>query len=352
LSYLWEYSYSLLAIFAISLFLYFCEGFDVVHTHNPPDMFVIIAAFYKLLGKRVVYDHHDLSPEMYDARFRGQGYRLVYDAFVLFEKLACRLADHVIATNQSYKKIEMERGGVPEERITIVRNGPDLNRVQLVEPDPQLRRMGKTIIGYVGEMGFQDGVDYLIRAIQHLVSDLGRRDFLCILVGEGDAWGELKALSTQLGLDEYIRFTGDIPDADLMRYLSSADICVVPDPSNAFTDRSTMIKVMEFMTLSRPIVAFDLPEHRFSAQDAAVYARPNDELDFARKIALLMDDPARRHTMGQRGRKRIEQQLAWPHQEQQLLAAYAALTAAPPPCPPHRKEWEKAGGDGGGEQAM
>src|SRR2546426_1649221 len=158
LGYLWEYGYSMAAAFVISLRVFFGEGFNVIHAHNPPDTFVFIAAFYKLFGKRFIYDHHDLSPEMYYARFPGGGSWLVHQALVWLEKLSCRLADHVIATNESYKKMEMERDGVPGERITVVRNWTDLHLRSPVEPEPALREMGKTIIGYVGVMGFQDGV--------------------------------------------------------------------------------------------------------------------------------------------------------------------------------------------------
>jgi glycosyltransferase involved in cell wall biosynthesis len=325
LGYLREYGYAMAATFILSWLVFFREGFDIIHAHNPPDTFVFIAAFYKLLGKRFVFDHHDLSPEMYYARFGGGGNRLVHQVLVWLEKLSCKLADHVIATNQSYRMIEMKRGGVPEERITIVRNGPDLKRVRPVEPDPALRKKGKTIIGYVGVMGFQDGIDYFLRALHHLANDLERTDFFCILIGRGDAWASMRILATQLNLDGYVWFTGRVSDADLIRYLSTADICVDPDPSNDFNDRCTMIKMTEYMALGKPIVAFDLPEHRFTAQDAAVYARPNNELDFARQIARLMDNPEQRQKMGQIGRGRIETELAWIHQEQYLLKAYEAL---------------------------
>lgn len=323
--YLWEYGYSLVAMLLFSLFVFIYDRFSIIHAHNPPDISVLIAALYKPFGVRFIFDHHDIAPENYHARFTDGGNRLVYYALVFFEILSCRLANHVIATNESYKKLEMQRSKLPEERITIVRNGPDLNRVRLVDPDPQLRDSGKTILGYVGIMGVQDGVDYLLRALRHLIDDVGRTDFFCIIVGKGDAWNDLRALATELQLDEYVWFTGRIPDEDLMRYLSTADICVGPDPKNPFTDRSTMIKMTEFMALAKPIVAFDLTEHRFTAQEAALYAEPNDERDFARKIAMLMDDPQRRRQMGQYGRERIEKHLAWNHQEQPLLAAYASL---------------------------
>ncbi|MDX1523568.1 MAG: glycosyltransferase family 4 protein [Anaerolineae bacterium] len=325
LGYLWEYGYAMMATLLLSLLVFFRDGFDVLHAHNPPDTFVFIAAIYKLFGKRFIFDHHDLSPEMYHARFDGQGSRLVYLVLLCLEKLSFRLADHVIATNESYKKIALERGRVPEERITVVRNGPESGRVRLVPPDANLRRLNKTIIGYVGEMGFQDGIDYLLRALHHLLYDLGRTDFFCVLIGHGDAWDTLNDLAIALSLEKVVWFTGHVTDAELIRYLSSADICVDPDPSNPFTDRSTMIKMMEYMALGKPIVAFDLPEHRVTAQVAAVYAKPNNELDFAQKIALLMDNPIRRQYASRYGKQRVETSLAWPRQATNLLAAYAAL---------------------------
>jgi glycosyltransferase involved in cell wall biosynthesis len=325
LGYLLEYGYSLIATFLISLLIALREGFDIIHAHNPPDVFVILAIFYKLFGKQFVFDHHDLSPEMYNARFKGSGNLFVYQALLFFEKLTFWAADHVITTNQSYKNIAMNRGGVPEENVSIVRNGPELSRVQPVNPDPELRKRASTIIGYVGVMGFQDGVDYLIRAISHLVN-LGRDDFYCIIIGKGDSLSYLKALTAELRLQSYIWFTGRISDADLVRYLSTADICVDPDPSNPFNDRSTMIKMMEYMALGKPIVAFDLPEHKVTAQSAAIYATSNDELDFACKVAWLMDNPEQCKEMGKIGRERIVRELAWMHQEKNLLSAYASLS--------------------------
>ena len=344
LGYLLEYGYSLAATFLISLFIFARYGFDVIHANNPPDVLVLVAAFYKLFGVRFVFDHHDLAPEMYYARFRGRGKRLVYHVLVLFEKLSCRLADHVIATNESYKAIEMQRGGVPADRITIVRNGPNLDRVRPVDPDPELRQRGRTIIGYLGAMAVQDGVDYLLRALRHLIHDLGRTDFFCVVIGPEDKTAGLEALITDLGLEKYVWRTGYIPHADLVRYLSTADICVDPDPSNPFNDRCTMTKMMVYMALGRPIVAFDLPEHRFSAQQAALYVKPNDELEFARALTELMDDAERRKTMGSFGRHRVESALAWSFSVPPLLEVYRKVTTAPAPrsaterLQPHRAE--------------
>ncbi|KAA3620022.1 MAG: glycosyltransferase WbuB [Calditrichaeota bacterium] len=325
LGYIWEYSYSMLASFFLSLYVFFNRGFDVIHAHNPPDTFVFIAAFYKIFGKQFVFDHHDLSPEMYYARFSGEGNKIVYKALLAIEKMTFRFADHVIATNESYKEIAVTRGKVDKEKVSIVRNGPELKRLRLSEPDQELQAMGKTIIGFVGDMGYHDGVDNLIRAIHCLVTELGRTDFYCVIIGEGDAWEDMKKLTTKLKLDTYVRFTGFIPDADMLRYLSTADICVDPDPKNDFTNRSTMIKMMEYMALAKPIVAFRLKEHTVTALEAASYAQPNDPADLARCIAELMDNPEQRQKMGKIGRKRIETELAWQFQEPNLVTAYESL---------------------------
>src|SRR6202047_3199771 len=322
LGYLWEYGYSTAASFAISLLVFMGEGFDVVHAHNPPETFVFIGAFYKLFGKRFVFDHHDLSPEMYRARFPDGGSRIVYQALVLLEKLTCAAADHVIATNQSYRKVEIERDHVPESRITIVRNGVEVQRDRPIQPDASLRKKAKTIIGYVGVMGFQDGLDYLLRALHHLLHGLGRNDFYCVLMGDGDAWAGLKVLTKQLCLQDYVWFTGQGHGEELSRYLSAADICVYPRRANAYNDRSTMIKIMEYMAFEKPIVAFDLPEHRVTAREAAVYVTPNDEHAFAVALARLMDDAVTRKSMGASGQLRIETELAWRFSVSNLLEVY------------------------------
>jgi len=323
LGYIWEYGWSMAASFVLTALVFLTEGFDAIHAHNPPDTFVFIAMLYKLFGKRYVYDHHDLSAEMYQARVSGRGNPIVYRVLIWLEKLTCFFADHVIVTNESYKKFAMERGRVPENRITIVRNGIDLTSLNWTsEPDRGLRGLGKTIIGFVGVMGFQDGVDCLLRVLQHLVYDLRRTDFHCVLIGGGDAWASLKAQAHQRGLDEHVQFMGFIFGEELRRYLSAADICVDASPSNPYTNHSTMFKIMEYMSLGKPIVAFDLTEHRFTAQEAAVYVPANDESAFARAIAQLMDDQQRRAALGEVGPRRIKTQLAWEYSIPNLLRAY------------------------------
>jgi glycosyltransferase involved in cell wall biosynthesis len=214
---------------------------------------------------------------------------------------------------------------VPEERITIVRNGPDLNCMRLMTPDPEMQQSGKVLIGYIGVIGFHDGVDYLLRALRHLAFDLGRRDFCSVLVGSGDAEPSLRVLARQLNLNDHVRFTGWVEHSEVARYLSAMDICVAPEPSNSYNNNSTVIKMMEYMAMGKAIVAFNLPEHRFSAQAAALYVRPNDELELARGLAQLMDDPNRRQAMGAFGRRRVETELAWCYSVPSLLEAYHRL---------------------------
>ncbi|MFC2169337.1 glycosyltransferase family 4 protein [Acidobacteriota bacterium] len=322
--YLVEYGYSLMAAFLLSLLVFVREGFDIIHTHNPPDLFVLIAGFYKLLGKKFIFDQHDLSPELYFARFKVGGNRLTYQALLFFEWLSYRVADHVIATNGSYKNIQMQRGKIPEERITIVRNGPDLQEMSFTA-DHQVAHKGSTAILYVGDMGFHDGIEYLLQSIQHLKNEFGRTDFKCTLVGTGDAEESLKALSESLQITEFLSFTGWINHNEVSKYLQAADICVAPEPANNYNSRSTAIKIMEYMAGEKPIVAYDLPEHRVTAGDAAIYAKPNDELDFARHIASLMDNRDLRERLGHIGKERIESKLAWKHQQKYLLNAYMNL---------------------------
>lgn len=324
---LFEYAYSFVATFLLLLVICVRPGFDIIHSSNPPDLAVLIAGFYKVFGKKFVYDQHDLVPEMYLAHFEGRVSWLAHSVLIGLETLSLRLADHVIATNESYKALEMERGHVPAGRITIVRNGPDLRQLCMMPCSGGHAVNGKTTIDYVGTLGFHDGVDYLIRALGCLVRDLGRTDFCCLIVGRGDALESIKLLTERLGLSKYVSFIGWVEQSRVRYYLSQADICVAPEPSNSYNDRSTMIKIMEYMAFNKPTVAFDLPEHRVTAQGSALYAQPNDELDFARHIALLMDHRELRTEMGKIGRARIETELSWTHQEKQLLEAYRTLLA-------------------------
>lgn len=325
-AYLLEYLYATVVSFVMVLRVLAGRGFDVIHLHNPPDTLWVAAVPAKLAGKRVIFDHHDLAPEMYDAIYGPRARAVVRAVLLLLERVTFRMADHVISTNESYRDIAVGRGRVPGRRITVVRNGPDLQRVRRVQPDADLRARAGFIVGYVGLMAKQDGVDQLLRAVRQLVHVLGRRDVLFMLIGYGDELDALQRLARELEIEPWIWFTGQISDDELFRrYLSTADICVTPDPATPYADHSTMIKMMEYMALGKAIVAFDLRENRASAGDAAVYVAGNDSAAFAQAIAALMDDPARREEMGRVGWQRVEDGLSWMHSVPHLLAAYDAV---------------------------
>jgi glycosyltransferase involved in cell wall biosynthesis len=322
--YVSEYIYFTGACLILSLYVAAREGFDVIHAHNPPDTLFVVGGVHKLFGKKFVFDHHDLSPELYRSRYKTAG-GLIARCLGLFEKASLKLADVAIVTNESYRDIDIQRSGLNPDKVFIVRNGPDLQRVRLTEPDQSLRRRGRIILGYVGAMNPQDGVDYLLRALGHLLHTLKRSDFHCVLIGDGDSMEELIALSVELGLSDHVTFTGFIDDESLVRYLSTADICLDPNPTSPLNDVSTWIKVMEYMALGKPVVSFDLKETRKSAADAALYVRPDDEVEFATAIARLMDDAALRLSMGERGRARVNELLNWDITSRNLLEAYRRL---------------------------
>jgi glycosyltransferase involved in cell wall biosynthesis len=235
-----------------------------------------------------------------------------------------RAADVVLATNESYKDVAVRRGGRRPSDVFVVRSAPDVDRFHPVPPEPELKRGKPHLLCYLGVMGPQDGVDYALRALAKLRDEVGRSDWHAVFVGGGDTFDAMVELSRQLGLSEQVQFTGRIPDADLVRYLSTADVCLSPDPHNPLNDVSTMNKVLEYMVMGRPIVSFELREARVSAGDAAVYAPANDESAFARLVAQLMDDPEKRALMGKIGQERISGPLSWRNSQASLLAAYAA----------------------------
>jgi glycosyltransferase involved in cell wall biosynthesis len=322
--YVGEYAYFTSCCLLIGGYVAARYGVDVIHAHNPPDTLVLAALPLKFMGKKFVFDHHDLAPELYQSRYGPKG-GVVLWGLRWAEKLSLKLADVTIATNESYKDIQIKRGGVHPDKSFVVRNGPNADRMIIAAPSERLRQMGKSILCYIGCLNPQDGVDYLLRALSHLTYDLRRTDYYCVIMGQGDSLANLKAMSRELNLEEYVEFTGFIPDADLLSNLSAADICVDPDPSSPLNDLSTWIKIMEYMAYGKPIVSFDLKETRYSAQDAAVYVKPNDEKEFALAITRLIDDPALRARMGAFGRERVERELQWKCVGRNIGCAYKAL---------------------------
>jgi glycosyltransferase involved in cell wall biosynthesis len=304
------------------------RGFDVLHVCNPPETYWPLGRFWKLLGKRFLFDHHDLSPEMYAVKF-GSADGPAMAGLRFLERQTFRAADLVITTNESHKRIATERGGVDPDDVYVVRSGPDLGRLTVYPPDDAWRRGKRHLLVYLGEICKQDGVDHLVRAVKLLRDELGRDDVHCVLVGGGPHQPAIKAYAEEIGVAEECTFTGRVSDDDLCRILSSADLGVDPDPKNDWSDKSTMNKIMEYMFFGLPIVAYDLTEARVSAGGAALFTEPNDERALAAGIAGLLDDPARRHEMGHGGRERMRKELAWEHSAPVLLAAYDRLWPAP-----------------------
>lgn len=305
--------------------------FDIVHACSPPDFLLLSMLSLRRRGARFVFDHHDLTPELYATRF-GRAAGIVHHATLLAEQVAFRLADVVLSVNDSYRNVALTRGGRHPEDVLVVRTGPDLTRFIPTAPDPALKRGKPHLLSYVGVMGPQDGVDHALGALALLRRC--RQDWHAILMGDGEVLEDMRALAKDLGLADVVEFTGWVEHDMVGRVLSTSDVCLAPDPKNPLNDVSSMIKISEYMAMSRPIVSYDLMESRAGAAEAAVYAAANDKADFARKIDELLDDPPRRARMAAAGRARAEALLAWEHQERSLLAAYdRALGSCAPRSP-------------------
>lgn len=320
IGFLAEYGAALFWETVLAWKVHFGRKIDVIQGCNPPDLIFLVAAPFKLLGVKYIFDHHDINPELYEAKFEKRGF--FWQLMRIFEKLTFSFADVSIATNHSYRKIAIERGGMPPEKVHVVRSGPDLSRLKLVPPVSSWKNGREHMVGYVGVMGEQEGIDLLIDAVEHIVREQKREDIQFVLVGGGPALDDLKTLTTEKGLADFITFTGRAPDQELFEVLSTMALGVNPDRVNAMNDKSTMNKIMEYMSLEKPMVQFDVTEGRYSAQDASLYAKANDAVDMADKIVELVDDPERRAKMGSYGRERVVKELNWQHQIDPLLAAY------------------------------
>jgi glycosyltransferase involved in cell wall biosynthesis len=322
LSYLLEYAVALLMSAWLALVVWFREGFDVIQICNPPDLLVLIALPFRLLGKRIVFDQHDLSPEIYQMQKPGANGSVVLKALLFFEKLTYRLADVVMVVNESCRRIAVGRGAKPDEDVFVVRNGPNLESFKNVEPNPALKGNAKHLLSYVGMMGPQEGIDILLRALRRLAFEHRRTDFHALIMGGGTVLEAMRQYAKDLAIEQLVTFTGHVDYRRVMEGIATADLCLCPDPKTPLNDKCSLVKVTEYMSLGRALVAFDLDEVRLSAADAALYATPNDESDFADKINLLLGAPDLRLKMGLIGRDRVMKHLAWEHSKRALFAAY------------------------------
>ncbi len=322
--YLLEYSVALWYTLRLSLKVRRKHGVDVIHACNPPDLFFLFGILFKRLFRtKFLFDHHDINPELYEAKFGRRD--IFWKLIVWLERMSFKTADVSIATNESYRTVAIERGRMDPSRVFVVRSGPQLERLKIIPPVPAWKQGRNFLVGYVGVMGKQEGIDLLLQAARHIIKDLGRDDVQFCLVGGGTSLGEMTQMAEDLGLSDHVTFTGRLSDQQLLEVLNTADVCVNPDVANSMNDKSTMNKIMEYMALGKPIVQFDLTEGRFSAQDASLYAVNNDPQDMASKILELLDAPAKRRVMGAFGRSRIENELEWRYEAPKLLAAYRAL---------------------------
>lgn len=316
LGYLLEYSTALFWETWLSLKIYAKKRFHVIHGCNPPDLIFIVAFFFKILGVKYVFDHHDINPELYIAKYNKKGF--FYKLMVFFEKLTFKTANYSIATNESYKEIAIRRGGMDPKKVQVIRSGPKLDRLRILPTEEKYKKGRKFLIGYVGVIGEQEGVDLLLQSFKIIVSK--RDDVHLAIVGGGTHLEELKKMCTQLDLDDFVDFYGRVSDEILVGVLNTADVCVNPDKPTEMNNLSTMNKIMEYMALKKPIVQFDLKEGRFSAVEASLYAK--DIIDFSEKIEFLLDDEVLRFKMGNYGYDRVIKELSWDHESEKLVKFY------------------------------
>lgn len=321
LSYAVEYAVALTMMTWLAWRVFLRYGFDVVQLCNPPDLLVLVALPFKLFGTRIIFDQHDLSPEIYALRRNGGG-GFVHRLLLAFERLTYRSSNVVVCITRSVCDVARARGGLEDDVLFLVRNGPDLRSFARAVPDDDLKHGRRFLLSYVGMMGPQDGVDVLLRCVRHLAIDLGRDDFHVHLVGGGTELEALRTYAAELGIADRVTFAGQKPYSHVVTAIATGDVCICPDPKTPMNDMANLVKVSEYMSLARPVVAFDLNEVHFSAGDAALYAAAGDQRDFAMKIAYLLDHPEERDRMGRLGLRRVHEFLAWDHSKRALLAAY------------------------------
>lgn len=297
-------------------------GFDVIHGCNPPDNIYMVAAYFKKYGVKYVFDHHDICPELFEAKF-GSTSGLLYKSQIWLERQTYKHCDFAFVTNESYKRIAIERGKMDPDKVIVLRSGPKLERMRVMEPVESIKRGFKYMVGYLGVIGQQEGIEYLIEAARY-IKERDNNIFWGI-VGGGPHLETLKKQAHDMGLDDCVEFTGRVPDQQMLEYLNTADVCVNSDKYNSMNDKSTMNKILEYMALAKPIVQFDLTEGRYSAQEASLYAKNNDAVDMADKITELLNDPERRKRMGEYGRDRVVNELSWEHTSKALLNGYEKL---------------------------
>jgi glycosyltransferase involved in cell wall biosynthesis len=327
LGYIVEYTVALFWQVLFAWWIFLARGFQVIQGCNPPDDIFLVAFPFRIFGVKYIFDHHDANPELYLSKYGRKDF--FYKAQVWLEKLTYMSSDVVMATNESYRTIAINRGRLDPNDVFVVRNGPDLEKFRLVPEQPRLKYGKRFLVGYVGTMSVQEGLDILVDVAVHIRA-LGRTDVHFTCVGGGPGLPVLRQMVREKNLEDMFNFTDRIPDRDLLEVLSTADVCVNPDRPCEMNDISTMIKIAEYMALGKPIVQFDLKEGRFTAGEASLYCDSDNQVsDFAKKILWLLERPEERQRMGEIGRMRVEQRLAWKYSVENLLAAYERALSSP-----------------------
>ena len=318
-----EYANAILWEILLSVRIYIKKPFHIIHSANPPDHIFLIALLYKTFGVKFIFDHHDICPENYVAKFGRKDF--FYRILIIMERLSLKIANIIISTNDSYKNIAVARGNRNREDVFVVRNGPQLSNIGNVIPNKKLKSGFKYLVTYVGVIGNQEGIDKLLRVIDYIINVKKILNIRFVIMGTGPHLNKMIEMAQQMRLDKWVTFTGYIPYKDFYEMLATSDLCVNPEPSNEFTDKSTMLKIMDYMTFSKPIVQFETKEGKVTAGKSAVYIKENDEAKFAEAIIELLSDKIKRNNMGAIGRKRIEEKLNWEIQKKNLVKAYKSL---------------------------
>ena len=318
LGYLLEYGAAIWYEMKLARKIYKRKPFQVIHGCNPPDLIYLTAKLFKRKGVKYIFDHHDINPELYIAKYDKKDF--FYKLMCYFERQTFKHATASIATNESYKKLAIDRGKMDSDKIQVVRSGPKLDRFKLQKPKNKFKKGRKYLVGYLGVIGEQEGIDLLLESAKHICQE--REDVQFAIVGGGSDLEILKKLSCEMGLEKYVDFYGRVPDQLLLDVLNTADVCVNPDKPTEMNNLSTMNKIMEYMALGKPIVQYDLKEGRVSAQTASLYAINNDTKDFADKIIFLLNNKKLREEMGLLGYQRVLNDLSWEFESKKLLNFY------------------------------
>jgi glycosyltransferase involved in cell wall biosynthesis len=330
LAYFVEYSAALFHQFRLLIKVHRERGFSIIQACNPPDLIFLPALPFKLMGTRFIFDQHDVAPELFIVKFGAKG--LLYRALMFFERMSYAMADHVITANATFKDIAVSRGGKAPSKVEVVYGVPDRKRIHRVEPEPGLHGGRKFVLGYLGIINEQDGVDHLVRAVVHLVKVRGFRDFRAVVVGSGPALEKVRALTRSLGVEDFLAFPGYLNGESLLANISAFDIGVIPDPLNEANDLMSMNKVFEYCALGIPTACYPLKETKRLLGEAGVYAPSLDPAGLAEACLSLMQDESLRARSAAAAAKLSAKSFLWENEARKYVATYERVLSPQAAC--------------------